>query len=35
MMNFNATTLKAGLKSYLRGGIEVPREGIDEYELPE
>jgi len=35
MMNFNAPTLKAGLKSFLRGGIEVPREALDEYELPE
>jgi len=35
LMNFNAPTLKAGLKSFLRGGIEVPREALDEYELPE
>ena len=35
LMNFNAPTLKAGLKSFLRGGMEVPIDAVDEYELPE
>ena len=35
LMNFNAPTLKAGLKSFIRGGIEVPRNTLDEYEIPE
>jgi GxxExxY protein len=35
LMNFNAPTLKAGLRSFLRGGIEVPPETINEHKLPE
>jgi GxxExxY protein len=35
LMNFNAVTLKAGLKSYLRGGMPVPLETELEKALPD
>jgi GxxExxY protein len=35
LMNFNAPTLKAGLKSFLRGGREVPIDAADVHELPD
>jgi GxxExxY protein len=35
LMNFNSPTLKSGLRSFLRGGKEVPQEALDEDELPD
>ena len=35
LMNFNAVTLKAGLKSFLRGGMPVPVETELENALPD
>ena len=35
LMNFNAPTLKAGLKSFMRGGIEESRVFPEGYDLPE
>lgn len=35
LMNFNGVTLKAGLKSFLRGGIRLPVEVEDENGIPD